>query len=153
MFQNRVLRGVFEPERNEVTSDWRRLLSGELYVLHCWPNVVEVSVEINRTLGDVCTEWWLGELREGLFERTKHRWDDNIEIGLQEMGWSRNIDWIFLVEDREKLWDAVSSVMNIWISNSVGNYLTNWGYISFWERFCSTQSVSCLLHNKLFIHT
>jgi len=45
----------------------------------------------------------LGKLREGIFERTKHKWDDNIKIGLQEMGWSRNIDWIVLVEDREKL--------------------------------------------------
>ena len=45
----------------------------------------------------------VGKIEEGLFGRTKNRWDDYIEIRLQEMGWSRNIDWIFLVEDREKL--------------------------------------------------
>ena len=44
----------------------------------------------------------VGKIEERLFGRTKNRWDDNIEIGLQEMEWSRNIDWIVQFEDREK---------------------------------------------------
>ena len=70
-------------------------------------------------------EFWWGNLRAGLFGRTKHRWDDNTETDLQEMGWSRYIDWIDLVEDRDKLWAVMSRAMNNLVSKSVGNYLNS----------------------------
>jgi hypothetical protein len=35
VFENRVLRVIFEPERKDVTFDCRRLLGGELHDLHC----------------------------------------------------------------------------------------------------------------------
>jgi hypothetical protein len=31
VYENRVLRKVFEPQRDEVTEDWRRLRNEELY--------------------------------------------------------------------------------------------------------------------------
>jgi hypothetical protein len=43
----------------------------------------------------VHTECWWGHLREGLFLRTKYRWDDNIEIDLQGKRWSRYIPGLF----------------------------------------------------------
>jgi hypothetical protein len=33
VFENRVLRGIFGPERDEVTGEWRKLHSGELHNL------------------------------------------------------------------------------------------------------------------------
>jgi len=33
VFENRVLRRIFGPKRDEVTGDWRRLHNGELYDL------------------------------------------------------------------------------------------------------------------------
>jgi hypothetical protein len=33
VFENRVLRKIFGPKRNEVTGDWRRLHNEELYGL------------------------------------------------------------------------------------------------------------------------
>jgi hypothetical protein len=33
VFENRVLRGIFGPKRDEVTGEWRRLHSGELHNL------------------------------------------------------------------------------------------------------------------------
>jgi hypothetical protein len=34
MFENRVLRGIFGPKRDEVTGNWRVLHNGELHNLY-----------------------------------------------------------------------------------------------------------------------
>jgi hypothetical protein len=34
-FDNRVLRGIFGPKRDEVTGEWRKLYNEELYNLYC----------------------------------------------------------------------------------------------------------------------
>jgi hypothetical protein len=38
LFQNRVLRRIFGPKRNEVTGDWRKLHNEELRNLYSTPN-------------------------------------------------------------------------------------------------------------------
>ena len=42
MFENRVLRRIFGPKRDEVTGEWRKLHNEELNDLHCSPNIVHV---------------------------------------------------------------------------------------------------------------
>ena len=42
MFDNRVLRIIFGPSRDEVTGEWRKLLNEELNDLYCSPNIVQV---------------------------------------------------------------------------------------------------------------
>ena len=42
VFENRVLRRIFGPKRDEVTGEWRKLHSEELYDLYCSPNIVRV---------------------------------------------------------------------------------------------------------------
>ena len=42
MFENKVLRRIFGPRRDEVTVDWRRLHNEELNDLYCSPNIVRV---------------------------------------------------------------------------------------------------------------
>jgi hypothetical protein len=42
VFQNRVLREIFGPKRDEVTGEWRKLHSGELNDLYCSLNIVRV---------------------------------------------------------------------------------------------------------------
>jgi hypothetical protein len=41
-FENRVLRKVFGPKRDEVTGEWRKLHNEELNNLYCSPNIVRV---------------------------------------------------------------------------------------------------------------
>jgi hypothetical protein len=41
MFENRVLRRIFGPKRNEVTGEWRKLNNEELRDLYNWKNQVE----------------------------------------------------------------------------------------------------------------
>jgi hypothetical protein len=41
-FENRVLRRIFGPERDEVTGKWRRPHNEELYDLYCSLNIFQV---------------------------------------------------------------------------------------------------------------
>jgi hypothetical protein len=42
VFENRVLRRVFGPKRDEVTREWRKLRNEELNDLYSLPNIVRV---------------------------------------------------------------------------------------------------------------
>jgi hypothetical protein len=42
MFQNRVLRRIFETKREEVAGGWRRLHNEELHNLHSSPSIIRV---------------------------------------------------------------------------------------------------------------
>ena len=42
VFENRVLRRVFGPKRDEVTGEWRKLHNGELRDIYSLPNIVRV---------------------------------------------------------------------------------------------------------------
>jgi hypothetical protein len=44
--------------------------------------------------------------------RTRHRWEDNIRLDLQEVGCGA-IDWIELAEDRDRWRAHVNAVMNL----------------------------------------
>ena len=44
--------------------------------------------------------------------RPRSRWNDNIMMDLQEVGW-REMDWIYLAQDRYKWQDVVNAVMNL----------------------------------------
>jgi len=43
VFENRVLRRILGPRRDEVRGEWRRLHNEELYDLYCSPNIVRVN--------------------------------------------------------------------------------------------------------------
>jgi len=42
VFEERVLRRVFAPKRDEVTEEWRKVHNEELNDLYCSPNIVRV---------------------------------------------------------------------------------------------------------------
>jgi hypothetical protein len=44
VFENRVLRRIFGPKRDEVTGEWRRLRNKELYALYCSPNIIRIII-------------------------------------------------------------------------------------------------------------
>jgi len=60
VFENRVLRGICGPERDEVTGEWRKLYNEERNVLYCSPNIVWVTKSRMRWVGQVAR---MGERR------------------------------------------------------------------------------------------
>jgi hypothetical protein len=42
VFENRVLKRIFGPRRDEGTGEWRKLHNKELNDLYCSPNIVRV---------------------------------------------------------------------------------------------------------------
>jgi hypothetical protein len=54
VFENKVLKRIFGPRRDELTGDWRRLHNEEINDLYCSPNIVQViKWRIMRLAGHV----------------------------------------------------------------------------------------------------
>jgi len=116
VFENRMLRRIFGSKGDEVTGDGRKLYNEELNDLYCSPNIVqEIKSGRMRWAGHVAC---MGDKRDvyrflvGKPEekrplgRPRHRWEDNIKVGLQELG----MDWIKLAQDRDR-WQALVNVI------------------------------------------
>jgi hypothetical protein len=56
--------------------------------------------------------------------RPRRRWEDNIKMDLQEVGCG-GIDWIELVEDRDRCRALVNAVMNLRVPLNAGKFLTS----------------------------
>ena len=105
MFENRVLRGIFGPTRDEMTGEWRKLHNEELNDLYCSPNFIRVIK--SRKIRWAKHVARMGE-RMGVYRvlvvkhegkrplgRPRCRWEVNIKMDLQEVGYG-DMDWIDL---------------------------------------------------------
>ena len=122
VFENRVLRRIFGPKRDEILGEWRKLHNEELSDLYCSPKFLRmIKSRRMRWAGYVAR---MGERRrvyrvlvgkpEGKrpLGRPGRRWEDNIKIDLQEEG-CEVMDWIELAQDRDRWWAIVNVVMNL----------------------------------------
>ena len=122
MFENMVLRRIFGTRRDEVTGEWRRQHNEELYDLYPSPNVVRVIKSRRmRWAGHVALMGEESVVYRVLVEkpegrrtlgRPRRRWVDNIRMDLQEVECGY-MDWIGLVQDRDRWRTLVSAVMNL----------------------------------------
>ena len=55
--------------------------------------------------------------------RPRHRRDDNIKMDLHEIG--GGMDWVDLVQDKDRLRAIVNVVANIRVPKNEGNFLTS----------------------------
>jgi hypothetical protein len=122
LFENRVLRRIFGPKRDEVTGEWRKLHNEELQDLFSSPSIIRILKSRRmRWAGHAAR---MGERRnshrllvrrpEGRrpLGRPKRRWLDNIRSDLVEVGWG-DVGWIGLAQDRDKWRALVNSVLNL----------------------------------------
>jgi hypothetical protein len=117
-----VLRRIFGPKRDEVTGEWRKLHNEELRDLYSSPSIIRIFKSRRiRWAGHVAR---MGEKRntdrllvgkpagKRPLGRPRRRWVDNIRMDLGEVGWG-DVDWIGLVQDRNRWRALVNSVLNL----------------------------------------
>jgi hypothetical protein len=121
VFENRVLRRIFGPKREEDGS-WRKLHNDEFHSLYSSQNTVTVIKSRRmRWVGHVAG---MGEGRgvqkvlvekpegKGPLGRPRRRWEDNIKMDLREIG-INGLNWIPIAQDRVLWRDFVNTVMNL----------------------------------------
>ena len=93
MFENRVLKRIFGPKRDEVTGEWKKLHNEEINDLYSSPNIIQVIK--SRWVGHVARTGERGGVYRVLvgrpegnsaLGRPRRRWKDNIKMGSQEVG-------------------------------------------------------------------
>jgi hypothetical protein len=105
-----------------VTGGWRKLHDEELHGLYSSPSIVTViKARRMKWAGHVAL---MGEVRgaynilvgkpEGRrpLGRPRRRWEDNIKMGLGEIVFGV-VDWIHLVQDRDKWRALLNTVMSL----------------------------------------
>jgi len=110
VFENRVLRRVFGPKRDEVTGEWRKLHNEELRDLYSLPNIVRMvksrrmrwAVHVARMGEGRGVHRVLVGKPEGKrpLGRPRRRYEDNIKLDLREVGGGGN--WMELGQDRDR---------------------------------------------------
>jgi hypothetical protein len=98
VFENRVMRGIIGPMRDEVTGELRKFHNEELHILYSFPNIItQIKSRIMRWAGHVAR---MGEEKnvykvlmgkpEGKkrpLDRPRRRWEDGIIMDLRETVW------------------------------------------------------------------
>ena len=116
-----MLRKKFEPRRDEVTGEWRRLHNEELYALYSSQNIIRVIKSRRlRWVGHVArmgarrgaTGFSWSNLRKG-----DHLVDTGVDgrIILNSISdkWDRGKDKINLAQDTDRWWAVVNAVMKL----------------------------------------
>jgi hypothetical protein len=102
VYENRVLKRIFGPKKDEATGEWRRLHNEELNDLYSSPNIIRVIKSRRMKLAGHVAR--MGAKRGAyriLVERPerrrplgrpRRRWEDNIKIDLEEVGRGHELD-------------------------------------------------------------
>ena len=103
VFENKILRRIFGPIRDEETGEWRKLHNVELHNLYGLPDIVRlIKSRRLRWAGHVAR---MGESRTAYrvltgspdgrrpVGRPRRRWSDNVKRDLAEIGCC-NSDWV-----------------------------------------------------------
>jgi hypothetical protein len=97
MFENRVLRRIFGPKKDEVTREWKKLHNEEYHILYSSQNIIrQIKSRRMRWAGHVARmvdERKVYKVLVGKPEgkrplgRPRRRWEGGIRMDLREIGW------------------------------------------------------------------
>jgi hypothetical protein len=103
VFENRILRRIFGPKRNEVTGEWRKLINEELHNLYSSPDIItQVKSRRMTWAGHVARTGQERRVYKVLVgkpegkrphERPRRRWEDGIRMDIRETG-GIGFDWL-----------------------------------------------------------
>jgi hypothetical protein len=135
VFENRVLRKIFGPRRDEVSGGWRKLHNEELHGLYSSPSIIRViKTRRMRWAGHVARmdevrgayNILVGRPPEGRrpLGIPRRRWEDNIKMDLEQIGFG-DVDWIHLAQDTDRWRALVNTVMSLRIPWNAGSFLTS----------------------------
>jgi hypothetical protein len=122
VFENRVLRRIFGPGRDEVTGDCRKLHNEEIHDLYSSPSMITIIK--SKRMRWPGHEARMREKRKAYrllvgkpegkrpLGRPRHGWVDNIRMDLVGVGCG-DVDWIGLAQDRARWRALVNSVLNL----------------------------------------
>jgi hypothetical protein len=112
VFENKLLRRISGPKRDEVMGEWKKLHNRELHILYSSPNIIrQIKSRRMRSAGHVAH---VGEDRKVYrvlvgkakgkrpLRRLGCRWEDGIRMELMH-----------LAEDRDWWWAFINTVMNL----------------------------------------
>jgi hypothetical protein len=119
--ENRLLRRILGPKRNEVTVEWRKQNNEKLSDLYSSQNIIWV-IKSRRMLwaghvthmaekGGACKVLVGKSEGKSTHGRSRRRWEDNIKMYLQEVD-CEGIDRLDLAQDRDRWRILVNAVMN-----------------------------------------
>jgi hypothetical protein len=122
VFENRVLRRIFGPKRDETTRGWRKLHNEELDNLFFSPSIIRMiksrrliwaghvaRMGAKRTACRILVAKREGKRKGGI---SRSRWVDNIKIYLREIRMG-GTNWIDLAQDRDLCRAPKNTVMNL----------------------------------------
>jgi hypothetical protein len=105
VFENRVLRKLFGPKKDEVIGGWRKLHNEELHNLYCSPSIIRmIKLRKMSWAGHVarmkakmngCRILMGKPERKRQLGRPRRRWEIDIKMNLRKIRWG-GMDWIGL---------------------------------------------------------
>jgi hypothetical protein len=111
VFENKVLRKIFGPKRNEVTGVWRQLQNEDLRELYSSPSIIRMTKSKRMICAGYVAQTGtkrnafriLMEKVEGKrpLGRPRRRLEDNIKMNVTEVRWG-GTDQVCLDEDRNQ---------------------------------------------------
>jgi hypothetical protein len=122
VFENRVLRRLFGPKRDEGAGEWRKLHNEELNEMCSSLNIFQViKLRKMRWAGHVACMGESGGVYKVLvgkaegkrpLGRPRHRWEFKFKMDLQKVG-CEGMDWISVAQEWNRWRAFVNTLMNI----------------------------------------
>jgi hypothetical protein len=122
VLENRVLRRIFGPKRDEETGGWRELHNEELHNLYSSPSIIRMIKSRSMRWAEHVAR--MLEKRNAFrilvasqkdrrpLGRPRRRWVDNNKMDLREIVWD-GMDWINVPQDRDKWRALANTVLNL----------------------------------------